>query len=41
MVDEKRYFSGLYCIVCQLDFEEDGKGVFRCRKCKFEVGVLQ
>lgn len=34
-------FSGLYCITCSKDFDEDSKGNFKCSSCLVLVGVLK
>ena len=39
-VEEKKFFTGLFCMCCLIEFE-DGKGNFKCPKCKFEVSVLR
>lgn len=36
----KQTFSALYCICCQINLE-CRDGVWYCRKCRIEVGVLK
>lgn len=41
MIDNNRYYSGLFCISCLCDMDEDVKGNFRCPHCRVEIGVLR